>query len=152
MAFDRQTLAQRVAELASNGVYLGTSSWKYEGWRGQLYDDARYVYRGRFARTRFERMCLAEYAKVFRTVCVDAAYYAFPRREYLEGLAEEGATIVFLPQKPWRAGHENPLVTAMARTDLQETIHLLAANTPSDLIPVGTKLQMRFALEENIEP
>ena len=110
------------------------------------------MYRGKFARTRFERMCLAEYAKVFRTVCVDAAYYAFPRREYLEGLAEEGATIVFLPQKPWRAGHENPLVTAMARTDLQETSHRLAANTPSDLIPVGTKLQMRFALEENIEP
>ena len=89
---------------------------------------------------------------MFKTVCVDAAFYVFPRREYLEGLAEEGATIVFLPQKPWRAGYENPLVTAMARTDLQETIDLLEANTPSDLIPVGTKLQMRFALQENLEP
>ena len=27
---------------------------------------------------RFERNCLAEYAEVFRTVCVDAAYYALP--------------------------------------------------------------------------
>lgn len=62
-------------------MYLGTLSWKYEGWQGQLYDYARYVYRGKFARTRFERMCLAEYAEVFKTVCVDAAYYAFPRRE-----------------------------------------------------------------------
>ena len=93
MAFDRPTLAGRVQELASKGVYLGTSSWKYsakyEGWRGQLYDDARYVYRVKFARRRFERMCLAEYAEVFKTVCVDAAYYAFPRREYLEGLADQ---------------------------------------------------------------
>ncbi len=64
----------------------------------------------------------------------------------------KGATTEFLPQKPWRAGHENPLITAMARTDLQETIHLLETNTPSDLIPVGTKLQMRFALQKNLEP
>lgn len=78
MTFDRVALKQRVAKMASCRVYLGTSSWKYEGWRGQLYDDARYVYRGKFARTRFDEMCLAEYAEVFKTVCVDAAYYAFP--------------------------------------------------------------------------
>ena len=89
MSFEREALIQRMAELASKGVYLGTSSWNYEGWRGQLYDDARYVYRGKFARSRFERMCLAEYAEVFKKVCVDAAYYAFPRREYLEGLADQ---------------------------------------------------------------
>lgn len=34
-------------------------------------------------------MCLAEYAEVFKTVCVDAAYYTFPRREYLEGLGDQ---------------------------------------------------------------
>jgi uncharacterized protein YecE (DUF72 family) len=27
--------------------------------------------------------------RLFKTVCVDAAYYAFPRREYLEGLADQ---------------------------------------------------------------
>lgn len=89
MTFDRQALAQRMRSLATRGVYVGTSSWKYEGWRGTLYDDARYVYRGKFARTRFERLCLAEYAEVFKTVCVDAAYYDFPRREYLEGLGDQ---------------------------------------------------------------
>ncbi|MBK7998830.1 MAG: DUF72 domain-containing protein [Verrucomicrobia bacterium] len=89
MGFDHNQMKARAAELAARGVFIGTSSWKYEGWRGQLYDDARYVYRGKFARTRFERMCLAEYAEVFKTVCVDAAYYAFPRREYLEGLADQ---------------------------------------------------------------
>lgn len=29
-----------------------------------------------------------EYAEVFKTVCVDAAYYDFPRREYLQKLAD----------------------------------------------------------------
>jgi hypothetical protein len=31
------------------------------------------VYRGKVAKTRFERECLSEYAEVFKTVCVDAA-------------------------------------------------------------------------------
>jgi len=50
------------------------------------------------------------------------------------------------------SGQEDSLLTAMEHTDLQETIHLLEANTPSDLIPVGTKLQMRFALQESLGP
>jgi hypothetical protein len=52
---------------------------KYPGWMGQLYDPARYTFRGKVAITRFERDCLAEYAETFKTVCVDAAYYTFPR-------------------------------------------------------------------------
>ena len=87
MPFDREQLQRRAAVLAAQGVLIGTSSWKYEGWIGQIYERDRYVYRGKFAKTRFERDCLAEYAEVFKTVCVDAAYYTFPRREYLEGLA-----------------------------------------------------------------
>jgi uncharacterized protein YecE (DUF72 family) len=62
-------------------------SAKYEGWMGQLYTPQRYEYRGKAARTRFERECLNEYAEVFKTVCVDAAYYAFPSEKYLAGLA-----------------------------------------------------------------
>jgi uncharacterized protein YecE (DUF72 family) len=89
MPFDREWMKAKAAELAVKGVFIGTSSWKYEGWRGMLYDEARYVYRGKFARTRFERLCLAEYAEVFKTVCVDGAYYNFPRREYLEGLSDQ---------------------------------------------------------------
>src|SRR6202012_5297389 len=49
----------------------------------------RYVYRGKFAISRFERNCLSEYAEVFKTVCVDAAYYTFPSLTYLEGLAAQ---------------------------------------------------------------
>ena len=54
-----------------------------------LYDTARYEYRNKFAATRFERNCLTEYAEVFKTVCVDAAYYTFPSVKYLEGLASQ---------------------------------------------------------------
>lgn len=78
----------KAANLAAQGVFIGTSSWKYEGWLGQLYTPERYEYRGKVAKTRFDRACLGEYAEVFKTVCVDAAYYDFPRGEYLQELAE----------------------------------------------------------------
>ncbi len=87
--FDRAQLAADLARFAAQGIYFGTSSWKYPGWRGQLYDEARYVYRGKFSETRFDRLCLAEYAEVFKSVCVDAAYYQFPSDRYLAGLMEQ---------------------------------------------------------------
>src|SRR5215212_10537177 len=86
MEFNREALRSGVAELAREGVFIGTSSWKYAGWRGQLYDESRYVFRGRLSEARFERLCLAEYAEVFPTVCVDAAYYKFPDARLLEEL------------------------------------------------------------------
>ena len=92
MAFDRTTIARKLTALAAEGIYLGTSSWKYPGWRGLLYDDSRYVYRGKFAESRFEKNCLAEYAEVFKTVCLDAAYYQFPSEKYLSGLTSQVPT------------------------------------------------------------
>lgn len=89
MQLDRDQLKQTLAQLALEGIFVGTSSWKYPGWRGQLYDEARYVYRGRWSEARFERNCLAEYAEVFKTVSVDAAYYQFPTESYLQGLADQ---------------------------------------------------------------
>jgi len=89
LSFVREEMRRRLDALAQEGVYVGTSSWKYAGWRGQLYDESRYVYHGRFAETRFERNCLTEYAETFKTVSVDAAYYQFPTVRYLEGLAEQ---------------------------------------------------------------
>jgi len=60
LSFVREEMRRRLDALAQEGVYVGTSSWKYAGWRGQLYDESRYVYHGRFAETRFERNCLTE--------------------------------------------------------------------------------------------
>jgi uncharacterized protein YecE (DUF72 family) len=87
--FDREQLKSQLAALAQHCVFIGTSSWKYQGWLNQLYTPARYEYRGKVATTRFERSCLAEYAEVFKTVCVDAAYYTFPSEKYLQGLVSQ---------------------------------------------------------------
>jgi len=32
--FDRDAIRSKVAGLAAKGVFIGTSSWKYPGWRG----------------------------------------------------------------------------------------------------------------------
>jgi uncharacterized protein YecE (DUF72 family) len=82
-------MMERAAELAAGGIFIGTSSWKYPGWLGTLYDESRYLWRGKFAKSRFERSCLGEYAEVFKTVCVDAAYYTFPTEASLKGLASQ---------------------------------------------------------------
>src|SRR5512139_182315 len=86
MPFDRDQIKAAANALAREGVFIGTSSWKYPGWRGQLYREDRYIWHGKFSAARFERLCLAEYAEVFKTVGVDAAYYRFPERRDLEGL------------------------------------------------------------------
>jgi hypothetical protein len=71
VTLNRRELAQQAASLAAQGAYVGTSSWKYPGWYGTIYDPARYEYQGKFAETRFKRDCLREFAEVFKTVCVD---------------------------------------------------------------------------------
>jgi uncharacterized protein YecE (DUF72 family) len=87
--FDVDGLRARVTALAERGIYIGTSSWKYQGWLGQIYTRARYEYRGRFAETRFERECLREYSETFRTVCFDGAYYGFPEEKKLQEMADQ---------------------------------------------------------------
>jgi hypothetical protein len=89
MDFDREVLREKAMALARKGVFIGTSSWRYEGWLGQLYTPARYEYRGKVATKRFVRDCLSEYAEVFKTVCVDAAYYRFPEHRYIEGMVAQ---------------------------------------------------------------
>jgi len=76
--FDRVKLATRLRALAEKGIYVGGSSWKYEGWLGQIYTQERYYTRGRFSRKRFEETCLAEYAETFPVVCGDFSFYQFP--------------------------------------------------------------------------
>ncbi len=77
------TLHSLLAPLAEQGIYIGTSSWKYPGWCGQLYDEQRYLTRNKFSQAKFEENCLEEYALTFPTVCVDAGYYQFPTEAYM---------------------------------------------------------------------
>jgi uncharacterized protein YecE (DUF72 family) len=74
---------------AKGGGFVGTSSWKYPGWIGTIYDEQQYVWRGKVAESRFEENCLTESAQLFPTVCVDAAYYKFPQRDGLLKLAAQ---------------------------------------------------------------
>jgi uncharacterized protein YecE (DUF72 family) len=80
--FDRATLSARLRALAQENIWIGTSSWKYEGWLGQIYTPDRYMTRGRFSKKRFETECLAEYAETFPIVCGDFSFYQFPSPEY----------------------------------------------------------------------
>ena len=81
-SFDRDDLAARLARFAEQHIYIGGSSWKYEGWLGQIYSRSRYLSRGRFSRKLFESTCLQEYAETFPTVCGDFAFYQFPPDEF----------------------------------------------------------------------
>jgi uncharacterized protein YecE (DUF72 family) len=80
--FDRGGLAGKLRALAAENIYIGGSSWKYEGWLGQIYSRERYLSRGRFSRPLFEAECLREYAETFPTVCGDFAFYQFPSEEF----------------------------------------------------------------------
>jgi uncharacterized protein YecE (DUF72 family) len=84
--FDRERLAARLRDLALQRIYIGTSSWKYEGWCGQIYTRERYGTRGRFSQKRFESECLREYAETFPIVCGDFSFYQFPSDEFWQKL------------------------------------------------------------------
>lgn len=81
-SFDRERLAEKLRALARQRIYIGGSSWKYEGWVGQIYSRERYIVRGRFSRKTFEADCLREYAETFPIVCGDFAFYQFPTDEF----------------------------------------------------------------------
>lgn len=86
--FDRSRLASRLRRLAQEGVKIGTSSWRYEGWLGQVYGRERYMVRGRFSAKRFESECLGEYAETFPAVCGDFSFYQFPAEAFWKRLFE----------------------------------------------------------------
>jgi uncharacterized protein YecE (DUF72 family) len=100
-SFDRDGLAGRLRALAAQNIYIGGSSWKYEGWLGQVYSRERYLARGRFSRQVFEAECLREYAETFPTVCGDFAFYQFPGEEFWRRLfARVPATFRFAFKVP----------------------------------------------------
>ncbi len=79
-------LAPKLRALAEQGLYFGTSSWKYEGWLGSIYRSDRYETRGRFSKKKFESECLREYGKIFPIVGGDFSFYQFPSPGYWKTL------------------------------------------------------------------
>jgi uncharacterized protein YecE (DUF72 family) len=84
--FDRAALGARLRTLASEDIWIGTSSWKYPGWLDQIYSRERYATRGKFSQKRFEAECLTEYAETFPIVCGDFSFYQFPSPEFWQRL------------------------------------------------------------------
>jgi uncharacterized protein YecE (DUF72 family) len=102
---ERPPLAARLAPtlraLADEGIYFGTSSWKYEGWLGQIYSSEKYLVRGRLSQKKFEAECLAEYAETFPAVCGDFSFYQFPSSDYWQRLfGETPASLQFAFKVP----------------------------------------------------
>ena len=109
---------ERLRRWASRRIYFGSSSWKYPGWTGQVYA-LKYP-----SKKAFDRECLAEYARLFPTVCADFALYDFPSPEQMHAMAEQtpdGFTVSLkvtdritvrrypnLPRHGAMAGRENP--------------------------------------------
>jgi uncharacterized protein YecE (DUF72 family) len=68
-------------------VRFGTSTWTYEGWKGDVYTQ-------NYAKGRFKQDCLAEYVRydhegepLFRTVGFDFSFYGPPTHKQLEHYA-----------------------------------------------------------------
>ncbi len=99
-SFDRRALSSKLRSLADEGIWIGTSSWKYEGWMGQIYSRDRYATRGRFSQKRFEAECIAEYAETFPIVCGDFSFYQFPAPQYWERLFSSARGLSFALKVP----------------------------------------------------
>jgi uncharacterized protein YecE (DUF72 family) len=91
----KSRLKGRLRRLAEKNLYLGGSSWKYEGWLGQVYSPERYLVRGRFSRKRFEQECLSEYAETFPIVCGDFSFYQFPSADFWKRLFDSAPGLQF---------------------------------------------------------
>jgi uncharacterized protein YecE (DUF72 family) len=80
--FDRDSLRRRIRALADQQIFIGTSSWRYEGWLNQIYTPARYMTRGRFSKTKFHEEAIEEYADTFPIVGADFSFYAIPETPF----------------------------------------------------------------------
>ena len=123
-AFDRQRLRARLAALAADNIFIGTSSWKYEGWLGQIYSRQRYMTRGRFSQKRFNDECLQRIRRnISRSSAAISPSINFHRETYWSKLfgsapptlqfafkAPEDVTVKQFPRHPRygpRAGDDN---------------------------------------------
>lgn len=71
-------MKEALQALANRRIYVGTSSWKYPGWKGLVY------HREYRSEKQFNDTCLEEYAETFTTVGVDHTYYAWPTEKGFE--------------------------------------------------------------------
>jgi uncharacterized protein YecE (DUF72 family) len=93
---EREKLAASLQRLKERNIFIGTSSWRYEGWLGQIYTRERYLIRGRFSKKKFHDECIQEYAEVFPVVGADFSFYAIPEPAFWKKLFADAP-----PQLKW---------------------------------------------------
>ncbi len=81
-ALDRDRLRDRLSALASHSIFIGGSSWKYEGWLGQIYSRSRYQVGGRFSRKLFDESCLSQSPRFFPRSAAISLFISFRRRRF----------------------------------------------------------------------
>ncbi|MGZ3653517.1 MAG: DUF72 domain-containing protein, partial [Bdellovibrionota bacterium] len=74
--------ALEASRLAAQGIYFGTSSWKYRGWEGLIYQG------GYASEAQFQRQSLREYTALLPCVGVDFTYFAWPIDDMMAYLVE----------------------------------------------------------------
>jgi uncharacterized protein YecE (DUF72 family) len=82
----------------ADGVYLGTSSWSFPGWRGLVYGDS-------YGEAQLARGGLAAYAAhpVLRAVGIDRSFYQpLPQSEFARYAAQVPASFRFVVKAPAR--------------------------------------------------
>lgn len=72
-----------IAGLLKKHVYLGTSSWKYPGWKGLVYKKSYQTEKD------FNNNCLSEYAEHYPAVGVDHTFYAWPTEKGMQKYVEQ---------------------------------------------------------------
>jgi uncharacterized protein YecE (DUF72 family) len=78
-----QKYAPKLRDLSKRGVWFGTSSWVYPGWRGIVYRPSIR------SESELRRVALREYAHVFPTGCADWSFYDFPDPHHIERYKED---------------------------------------------------------------
>ncbi len=71
---------KRIQALHHCGIYLGTSSWKFPGWKDLVYN------RHYASELQFQKNCLEEYTELFTSVGVDFTFYNWPQPNTIESL------------------------------------------------------------------
>ncbi|MEP6934430.1 MAG: DUF72 domain-containing protein, partial [Nitrospirota bacterium] len=81
---EKQYNSPTIAMSLSPMIWVGTSTWTYEGWQGQIYTR-------QYAKSTFARECLGEYCQyqyqgepLFRTVGNDSTFYRPPTANQLQ--------------------------------------------------------------------